>query len=52
MKKACDISGLAFINSMKISHPLINEHLIQTKFEYDCKTRGADYLAYIPVIAG
>jgi intermediate cleaving peptidase 55 len=52
MRKACDISGEAFVNSMRISHPLINEHLIQAKFEYDCKTRNADYLAYIPVIAG
>lgn len=52
MKKACDISSEAFVNSMKLSHPYINEHLIQTKFEYDCKIREADYLAYIPVIAG
>ena len=52
MKKACDISSEAFISSMKISHPFINEHLIYSKFDYDCRIRGASYLGYIPVIAG
>lgn len=52
MRKACDISREAFINSMNLSHPLINEHLIHAKFDFDCKVRGAERLAYIPVIAG
>ncbi|CAF0870543.1 unnamed protein product [Brachionus calyciflorus] len=52
MKKACDISSEAFINSMKISHPFINESLIYSKFDFDCKIRGSEYLGYIPVIAG
>lgn len=52
MKKACDISSEAFINSMTVSHPYINEHLIYSKFEFDCRIRGSEYLAYIPVIAG
>ena len=52
MRRACDISSEAFVNSMRITHPLINEGLIYSKFDYDCKIRGADYLAYIPVIAG
>ena len=52
MQQACNISSDAFLNSMKLSHSYINEHLIHSKFDYDCKIRGADYLAYIPVIAG
>jgi len=52
MRKACDISGEAFKNSMNLTHPFINEHLIHSKFDFDCKIRGADRLAYIPVIAG
>jgi Xaa-Pro aminopeptidase len=52
MQDACTISTDAFINAMKISHPYINEHLIYAKFDFDCRIRGADYLAYIPVIAG
>ena len=52
MKNACNISSEAFINSMKISHPFINESLINTKFDFDCRVRGSEHLAYIPVIAG
>ncbi len=50
--KACEISGEAFKNSMNLAHPLINEHIIHAKFDFDCRIRGADRLAYIPVIAG
>jgi Xaa-Pro aminopeptidase len=52
MRQACDISSEAFMNTMKITHPFINEHLVYSKFDYDCKIRGSEYLAYIPVVAG
>lgn len=52
MRKACEISGEAFKNSMNLSHPMINEHILHAKFDYDCKIHGAERLAYIPVIAG
>jgi Xaa-Pro aminopeptidase len=52
MQNACNISSEAFINSMKISHPFINESLINAKFDFDCRIRGSEHLAYIPVIAG
>lgn len=52
MRRACDISSKAFENSITVSHPFINEHLLYAKFDYDCRIRGAEYLAYIPVIAG
>lgn len=52
MRKACEISGEAFVNAMQVSHPLVNEHLLHARFDFDCKVRGAERLAYIPVIAG
>jgi Xaa-Pro aminopeptidase len=52
MRDACEISSKAFLNSMKISHPYINEHLLYSQFEHDCRIRGSEHLAYIPVIAG
>lgn len=52
MRQACDISSEAFMNTMRITHPFINEHLIYSKFDYDCRIRGSEYLAYIPVVAG
>jgi Xaa-Pro aminopeptidase len=52
MKRACDISAEAFVNVMAVSHPYISEHLVYAKFDMDCRIRGAEHLAYIPVIAG
>jgi len=52
MREACEISSRAFEQSMRVSHPHINEHLLYAKFDFDCRVRGAETLAYIPVIAG
>lgn len=52
MRQACDISSQAFVEIMKISHPYINEHLIDAKFAFECSIRGSEHPAYIPVIAG
>lgn len=52
IRRACDISSKAFVEAIKISHPYINEHLIEAKFDFDCKIRGSEHLAYIPVVAG
>lgn len=52
MRKACDISSDAFIQTMKVSHPYVSEHLLYAKFDFECRIRGSEYLAYIPVIAG
>jgi Xaa-Pro aminopeptidase len=52
MRQACDISAQAFVNAMGVSHPYVSEHLIYAKFDFDCRIRGAEHLAYIPVIAG
>ena len=52
MRTACNISSEAFVNSMQISHPYINESLVYAKFDFDCRIRGSEHLAYIPVVAG
>lgn len=52
MRKSCDIASTAFINTMLASHANVNESLLYAKFDYECRLRGAQHLAYIPVIAG
>ena len=52
MRQACSITSEAFIELIKVSHPYVNEHLLDAKLDYDCRIRGAEHLAYIPVIAG
>jgi Xaa-Pro aminopeptidase len=52
MRRSCDIASDAFIKTMLASHPGCNESLIYAKFDYETRIRGADHLAYIPVIAG
>lgn len=37
---------------MKASHGGISEQMIQAHFEFEIKKRGADSLAYVPVVAG
>jgi Xaa-Pro aminopeptidase len=52
MRRACEIASNAFVSTMYASHPMVNEHLLYAKFDYETRIRGADYLAYIPVVAG
>lgn len=52
MKKACDIASEAIKETIRMSHPYISEHILYAKFEYECRIRGAEYISYIPVIAG
>lgn len=52
MRRACEISSESFVELIKISHPYISEHLMETKLDYDFRIRGADHPAYIPVVAG
>jgi Xaa-Pro aminopeptidase len=52
LKRACDITSEAIKNTMFISHPFINESLLYTKFEYDCRIRGSEFISYIPVVGG
>ncbi|XP_028140970.1 xaa-Pro aminopeptidase 3 [Diabrotica virgifera virgifera] len=52
MQKACDITADAFMDTISLSKPGIGENHLFAKFDYECRARGADYLAYPPVIAG
>ncbi|XP_069823454.1 xaa-Pro aminopeptidase 3 [Dendropsophus ebraccatus] len=52
MKKAGRISSHAFIETMHWSKPPLDEALIYAKFDFECRARGAEILAYPPVVAG
>ncbi|CAG8580392.1 17802_t:CDS:10 [Funneliformis caledonium] len=52
MKKAGQITGKAFIEAMKFTKPGLSEHDLSAKIEFECRIRGAQYLAYVPVVAG
>ncbi|KAJ8918045.1 hypothetical protein NQ315_011501 [Exocentrus adspersus] len=52
MQKSCDITAQAFAETMACSKPYIGENQIFAKIDYECRMRGAEYLAYPPVVAG
>ncbi|XP_028935212.1 xaa-Pro aminopeptidase 3 isoform X1 [Ornithorhynchus anatinus] len=52
MQVAGRLTSQAFIETMFASKSPINEAFLYAKFEYECRARGADILAYPPVVAG
>uniref|UniRef100_T1INK1 Aminopeptidase P N-terminal domain-containing protein n=1 Tax=Strigamia maritima TaxID=126957 RepID=T1INK1_STRMM len=54
MKKSCEIASDAFIRVMRFSNEReeCNENDLHARMEYECRIRGAKYLAYPPVVAG
>ncbi|KAF9907331.1 hypothetical protein BX616_000465 [Lobosporangium transversale] len=52
MREAGEISGKAFIETMKFTNPQRFEHQIYAKFDYECRMRGSQMMAYVPVVAG
>ncbi|EEZ97679.2 xaa-Pro aminopeptidase 3 isoform X1 [Tribolium castaneum] len=52
MQQSCDIASRAIIETIKASHPGINESQIFATVDYECRMQGAEYLAYPPVVAG
>ncbi|KAF9941249.1 hypothetical protein BGZ67_005484 [Mortierella alpina] len=52
MRQAGEISGKAFIETMKFTDPSRLEHQIYAKFDYECRMRGSQMMAYVPVVAG
>ncbi|CAH2313227.1 probable Xaa-Pro aminopeptidase 3 isoform X1 [Pelobates cultripes] len=52
MKKAGHISSYAFIQTMHSSKAPVDEAFLYAKFEFECRSRGANILAYPPVVAG
>jgi Xaa-Pro aminopeptidase len=52
MKQTCSIASQSFQEVMKFSKPGINESHLYAKMDFGCRMRGAEYLAYPPVVAG
>ncbi|KAI1315282.1 hypothetical protein EDD11_001014 [Mortierella claussenii] len=52
MRQAGEISGKAFIETMKFTNPKRLEHQIYAKFDFECRMRGSQMMAYVPVVAG
>ncbi|XP_078496777.1 xaa-Pro aminopeptidase 3 isoform X1 [Lissotriton helveticus] len=52
MKTAGRISSQAFIETMCASKAPVEESFLYAKFDFECRARGADILAYPPVVAG
>ncbi|KAF9424993.1 hypothetical protein BGZ94_007940 [Podila epigama] len=52
MRQAGEISGKAFIETMKFTNPERLEHQVYAKFDFECRMRGSQMMAYVPVVAG
>nr|XP_054487810.1 xaa-Pro aminopeptidase 3 isoform X2 [Agelaius phoeniceus] len=52
MKIAGRVTAEAFTETMFASKTPVDEAFLYAKFEFECRTRGADILAYPPVVAG
>ncbi|XP_006011020.1 xaa-Pro aminopeptidase 3 isoform X2 [Latimeria chalumnae] len=52
MQAAGRITSQAFIETMFASKAPIDEAVLYAKFDFECRSHGADILAYPPVVAG
>ncbi|XP_058809545.1 xaa-Pro aminopeptidase 3 isoform X2 [Phymastichus coffea] len=52
MKKSCDVASAAIATVIEKSKPGINEHQLFATVDYQCRMKGAEFLAYPPVVAG
>lgn len=52
LQTAADISSAAFRVAMAATHPGFMEAQLDATLEYECRMRGASFLAYPPVVAG
>ncbi|XP_002740969.1 xaa-Pro aminopeptidase 3-like, partial [Saccoglossus kowalevskii] len=52
MKQSAIIGSDALTDVMRSSRPLINESHLYAMVDYQCRVRGAEFLAYPPVVAG
>ncbi|CAI5785958.1 xaa-Pro aminopeptidase 3 isoform X1 [Podarcis lilfordi] len=52
MKIAGKVTSQAFVETMFASKSPVDEAFLYAKFEFECRARGADILAYPPVVAG
>ncbi|KAI5057227.1 hypothetical protein GOP47_0027242 [Adiantum capillus-veneris] len=52
MRQAAGMACQAFLQTMKVSPLRQHEHLLAATIEYECKVRGAQRMAFPPVVAG
>ncbi|XP_053634721.1 xaa-Pro aminopeptidase 3 isoform X1 [Cherax quadricarinatus] len=52
MRKTCRISGESIAATMRATRAPVMEHQLFAVVDYQSRMRGADYLAYPPVVAG
>ena len=52
IKKACDISTVSYIETLKMIKPGLNEYHVQASLEYHYKYNGSRENAYAPIVAG
>ena len=52
MQASCRIASDAIAATIASSHSGITEHQLYARVDYECRMRGAEYLAYPPVVAG
>lgn len=51
MKKTCEIASEAINHTIRVSKPGTSEHQIFAEVDYECRSRGASWLGYPPVVA-
>lgn len=51
MRESCRIASDAIARTIRFSKPGMSEHQLFATVDYECRMRGAEYLAYPPVVA-
>lgn len=51
MKESCRIASDAITQTIRASKPEMSEHQLFATVDYECRMRGAEHLAYPPVVA-
>ena len=52
MRQSCTVACQAIAFAMRASHACIGESELYARVDFECRMRSAQYLAYIPVVAG
>lgn len=52
MRRSCQIASEAIVKTIECSRPGMSEHRLFATVDYECRMRGAEHLAYPPVVAG
>ncbi|XP_019886845.1 xaa-Pro aminopeptidase 3 isoform X2 [Ooceraea biroi] len=52
MRQSCQIASDAIAKTIQCSRPEMSEHQLFATVDYECRMRGAEHLAYPPVVAG